>query len=88
MGYSPAELYDFIKLFDLNKIKNISILNIHSFGFDTGHKFEYIIKRLIKGKGYSENITLKELYDKTNKKIILVTVCLNTMEVCYLSHET
>lgn len=88
LGYSPAELYDFIKVFDLNKIKNISILNIHLFGFDTGSNFEYVIKKLIKSKGCNENITLKELYDKTNKKIMLTTVCLNTMELCYLSHET
>lgn len=88
LGYSPAELYDFIKLFDLKKLKNISIFNIHLFGLDVGSKFEYTIKRLIKCKGHSENITMKELYDKTNLKITLVTVCLNTMEICHISHET
>ena len=88
MGYSPAELYDFIKLFNLHKIKDISITNIYSFGFDTGSKFEYIIKRMIKSKGHNENITMNELYNKTKKHITLVTVCLNTMELCYISHET
>jgi len=88
LGYSPVELYEFIKLFNLGKLKNISIMNIPLFGLDVGDKFEYVIKRLIKSKGLNENITLKELYEKTKKTLILVTVCLNTMEICYLSHLT
>ncbi len=88
LGYSPAELYDFVKLFDLRRLKNISIMNIDLFGLDIGYNMEYVTKRLIKGKGFDENITLKELYDKTNKKLILVTVCLNTLELCYVSYET
>lgn len=88
LGFSPVELYEFIKLFNLGKLKNISIMNIPLFGLDIGDKFEYVIKRLIKSKGLNENITLKELYDKTKKTLILVTVCLNTMEICYLSHDT
>jgi NTE family protein len=88
LGYSPADIYDFIKYFNLEKLKNISISNIHLFGLDIGSKFEYIVKRLIKNKGYSENVTMKELYDKTKKKITLVSVCLNTLELCHISHET
>lgn len=88
LGYDPSELYDFIKLFDLSKLKNISILNIHSFGLDTGSKMEYVIKRLIKGKNIDENIKLKELFDLKKKKLIFTTVCINTNEICYISHET
>jgi NTE family protein len=88
IGYSPAELYDCIKLLDLDKLKSINMVNIDQFGLDTGENYEYTIKRLIKNKGLSDNITLKEFYTKTNKKLILVSVCLNTTEVCYLSHET
>lgn len=88
VGYSASELYDFIKLFDLSKLKNLSILNIQLFGLDTGSRIEYVIKRLIKGKGLNENITLKELFDVKKKKIIFTTVCVNTMDIKYLSHET
>ena len=88
IGYTASELYDFIKLFNLGKLKDISIVNIQLFGLDTGSRVEYVIKRLINGKNLNENITLKELYEKTSKKIIFVTVCLNNMEVCYVSHET
>lgn len=88
LGYTPAELYDFIKLFNLGKLKNISIMNIHLFGLDTGSRIEYVIKRLIKGKKLNENITLKELYEIKKKKMLFTTFCLNTMEVFYISHET
>lgn len=88
LGYTPAELYDFIKLFSLGKLKNIDMMNMHLFGLDTGSRIEYVIRRLIKEKKLNENITLKELYDMKKKKMIFTTFCLNTMEVFYVSHET
>lgn len=63
-------------------------MNIHLFGLDSGSKVEYLIKRLIKGKGFDENITLKELFEKTKKRLIITSVCVNTMELCYLTHDT
>lgn len=88
IGYSPSELYEFIKIIDLSKLKNLSILNIALYGLDTGERLEYLLKRLIKAKGFSENITLIELFEKTQKTIIFTTVCVNTVKICYLSHET
>lgn len=87
IGYSPLELYEFIKVFDFTEAKGIDINNIQNFGLDTGSKIQYIIKRLITNKSHSENITLQELYDFTKKHITFTTVCVNTMKVCYISHE-
>ncbi|QKF93939.1 patatin-like phospholipase [Fadolivirus algeromassiliense] len=88
LGYTPSELYDFIKLFNLAKLKNISIMNINLFGLDTGSRIEYVIKRLIKGKTSKEDITLQELYEIKKKNMTFTTFCLNTMEVVYISHTT
>ena len=88
IGYSGCEIYEFIKLFNLSRLKSISFWNLNKYGLDTGQKIEYLLKRLIKGKGYDEDITLKKLYDLTKKKIIITTVCLNDIAVCYISHET
>lgn len=88
IGYEPWELYDFIKLFDLSKLKNLSIQNISLLGLDTGTNIEFVIKKLIKGKGYHEDIKLKELYEIIKKKIIFTAVCINTMELCHISYET
>ncbi|AYV77349.1 MAG: patatin-like phospholipase [Barrevirus sp.] len=88
IGYTPAELYDFIKIFDFVKLKNIDITNIFNYGLDNGEKLEYVLKRLIKNKCQNENITLKEVYDKYKKKIIFSTVCVNDMDIHYISWET
>jgi NTE family protein len=89
LGYSPDNMFDIIKSFDLEKIKNLSFGNLlSSYGLDNGNKIEYVIKRLIVAKNYKENINLKEFFDSTNKEFILVTTCLNTMEACYISYKT
>lgn len=88
IGYTPAELYDFMKLFDFSKIKSININNISEYGIDDGSRINYVLKRLIKSKCGKDDITLKEVYDKFKKKLILSTVCINDMELCYCSHDT
>lgn len=87
VGYAPAEMYDFIKWFDMSKLKDISIHNVSSFGLDTGSRIEYVLKKLISKKKLDENITLKQLFDIRKKKIIFTTACLNTAKPCYISHE-
>ncbi len=87
VGYKPIEMYEFIKAFNFDELKNMDINNIYLFGLDTGTKLEYVIRRLITNKGFNDNITLQELYDITKKKIIFTTVCVNNMKVCYLSHD-
>lgn len=88
MGYSPKELKEFTTSFDYGKIKNINILNIvNNFGVDDCSKLEYVIDRMITAKGLDEDITLRDLYLKTNKKFIITSTCINTMTVEYISHE-
>ena len=99
-GYKPMEIYEFIMKFDLNKLKSPNekpflqhfLSNDKTkpecVGLDKGLNIEYLMKRLIQGKKLNPNITLIELYEMTKKKIIFPTVCINTMEICYLTHET
>lgn len=88
IGYSSAELFNFIKLFDLGKLKNINILNLSTFGLDDGSRLDFVIQKLITGKGYDAKITLKEIYEIKKKKIIFTTVCVNNMEICFKSYLT
>lgn len=88
IGYTPDELYEFVMKFDFSKLKQINISNVfNNMGLDNGTKIEYVIQRLISAKGYDPYITLKDLYDRTKKKIIFTTVCINTVDVCYISYE-
>jgi predicted acylesterase/phospholipase RssA len=88
VGYSPCELYDFIKHFDLARLKNINLGNIDNYGLDDGKRVEFMIRRMIRNKGLNENITLKELYDLTLKYVIFTSVCITKPKVHFLSKDT
>lgn len=89
LGYSPAELFEFVKVFELNKMKSLNFMGIFkSFGIDDGANLEYIIKRMVSAKGYGEHATLKEIYDKTNKEMIFISTCLNSKSICEISYKT
>lgn len=88
LGYTPDEMYEIVKNFNMDNMKCISIGNLlKDYGLDTGIKLEYVLKRLIKAKGYNENISLGELYKITSNEFILTTTCLNTKKTKYLSYK-
>ena len=89
MGYTPKELYKFVTKLDLKKIQRTNFINLlNNYGLDNGDRIETIFKKLIKAKGYDADITLKELYDKTKKKLYITGTCLNDKKAYYFSFET
>lgn len=89
IGYSVSELWKFSTNFNFGKVKNINILDfVSKFGLDDGSKVEYMIKRLIQGKGHNEDISLRDVFLITNKLFVVSTVCVNSKSVKYVSHET
>lgn len=88
IGYNPDEIMEIIRNVDIGKMKSINFANfISSYGFDKGDKMDFILSRLLKAKGFSENITFAELYNFNKKKMIFPTVCVNNGEIIYLSHD-
>lgn len=73
-GYSPLELGDFIIDFDFTKINHdISIENIiTNYGISNGERLEFIINSFIKNKFNVDNITFKQLFELTNKNLIII----------------
>jgi NTE family protein len=89
IGYTPDELFDFIKLMDLHLMRNTNIENVLTkFGIDNGNNLFLIISKMFVAKKIDVNITFQKLYEITSVKIILSTVCVNTREVHYLSYDT
>lgn len=89
LGYAPDELYDFVKKFDLGKLKNLQPeLLLDKYGLDDGTRIINTLKKFISNRQLNPKITFKELYDLTGKKLITTTVSLNNMRPCYMSHET
>lgn len=89
LGYTPDELKSFIINFKMDNTKCINFFGILlEYGIDNGSKLELVIKKLIAGKKYSENITLEELYNKTKKNLYLTATCVNDKKIIFLNHES
>lgn len=89
IGYSADEMFSFIELFDMRKIRSLNINGfVSNYGFDKGTKFEIMLEKLFDEKKISPKITFKELYDKTSITLILTTVCIDDRDVIYISYKT
>ena len=89
IGYFPSELHDFIKIFDLGKLKGCSIsLLMGSYGLDSGEKIIKTIEGFMIKKKINTKITLKELFELTNKTFYITVVNITKRRVEYLSHLT
>ena len=66
IGYSSGALQEIILNKDLTELKDIGINNfVNKYGFDSGKNVVVWLEYLLENKGYSKDITLKELYIKT-----------------------
>ena len=89
IGYTPDEMYSFIELFDTKKMRSINPNGFFDkFGLDEGIKFTIILEKLFEAKNMPLNTTFKQLFQITNIKLIITTVCLNDKQVYYLSHTS
>lgn len=68
IGYTSKEMLDLVSELDFTLIQNIDPDGAFDFlinyGIDNGDNLEKFIKSLLRNKGYSENITFLELYNK------------------------
>ena len=73
-GYTPLELGEFIIEFDFTKINpDISIENIFTdYGISNGERVEFVIKSFIKNKFNVDDITFKQLFEITNKNLLVI----------------
>jgi NTE family protein len=89
IGYSPSELYDFITLFDIRKMRSTNTSNIlTSYGLDDGKNVMIVLTKMFLAKKIDPAITFSELYKKTGKKLIMTASCINDKKVYYFSHDT
>ena len=77
IGYTPDELFK-IFCIDLKKFTKLKLKNIISdYGANNCNDIDRLLRILI-NKKYNENITFKNLHEKTNKKITISGTNLNT----------
>ena len=87
IGYSVPELYSVIERIDFSKMKCVSFSNLlMQYGLDDGKKIELVLCKLCAAKNIDANITFKEMFDITNKKLIITASCINDKKTHYFSY--
>lgn len=89
LGYEPEEMQKKIFDIDLANLKNTEFHKIFSlFGVDSGNGFVSWVQRLIVEKYGKDThlITMKELYEKTGKKLIVAVTNLSRYKIEYLDY--
>lgn len=90
MDYEPEYLFDFFKTFNFNYLfDNVDIQNLfNDYGFNKGQEFLNMIKSFLYNKLHVNDITFKELYKLTKKKIGIIGTNLSKNREEYFSLET
>lgn len=88
MGFQSENLKELLFNTDYTSLVQLNLFNFTAkYGIDSGHKIVEFIQNIISQK-YSPDITFKELYEKTNIKLTLTSLCVNDGEILYINYET
>lgn len=90
LGYSSKELKKIFldEIFSMNRLVNSKIHCLfEDLGLDDGKRLEAFLKIFIRNKGYSEDITLKEISEKTKINLVATTCCVNNKTVEYMTNK-
>ena len=90
LDFKYKDIEDILLKINVSTLKSIDTENIMNFfnnyGLDYGKNFSRLFKIVLQRKVNNENITFKEMYDLTNKRLIVTATCVNTMEIEYFDH--
>jgi predicted patatin/cPLA2 family phospholipase len=88
LGYKMDELVKYIFDYDISEIKDIDVSGfLKRKSFLRGDKYRKFITDIIEKK-VDKNITLRELYDKTEIELIIAVICVNDKSLKYISYKT
>lgn len=89
LDYSYSEIYELllgIKLEDITNINSDSVLNFFdNFGMCSLEEAERILRIILKAKTGVESITFKELFNNTNKDLIVVATNIHKYKTVFFS---
>jgi len=89
IGYHYTELYDFVRNFNMDNLKDIQILGItENFGLETGLRITRFLESLIKYKTGSRHTTFKEHFQLTGKRLYINATCLDNGTEVFFSVDT
>jgi NTE family protein len=87
IGYNPMELEDFVIKFNFKNLQNIEIENfLTHYGIDNGNLLLIALRCMFIQRSIDIDITFKELYNNTYKKLTVTSVCVEERKVIYFNH--
>ena len=87
LGFSIAEIWDFIYKVDMAKLVDPNIMMfLTKFGVDEGNIMYDLIENILIAKTGIKKITFKQLHDFTNKTLTIIGSGLTTKTVIYYNH--
>lgn len=89
IGFNHNELLEFSKLFNFSKITdNIKLDNfLYNYGFVDMNNIKIILKNISNVKNIDNDITFKQHFEKTNKKLSITGTCLSDFKLYYFNYE-
>ena len=91
IGFNVSECVDIATRMDFKDFVRINAGDALSFfnnyGFDKGDRFRSIIELFLTKRGFNKDVTLKELYDLTQKHYTIVAICLETKQPVYFDYK-
>lgn len=92
LEFKSKELKDIFMKLNYFKSLNIDVDNILNYfccmGIDDSNNLKKIIEIILEKKGYDKNITMLELYEKTNKTLNICVSNITSAESEIINHET
>ncbi len=88
IGFSSKDLFDFILLFNLNKVNKLDTSNFFSyFGINDGNNLEIILENMFELKGFNKDINFLDLFNKTKIELTISGVCINEKQCHYFNYK-
>ena len=92
LGLSPHQIEDLFLTMDLHNFIYLDPQQILSlldtFGINDGKQLDTILGIILEKTGYKKNITFQELFEETQKELILTGTCLETYKTQYFSRKS
>lgn len=92
IGYGPTDIYNILEQIDFTSLINYidpeHIIFDPCLGISTLEPMIHIICSFMKKKNIPKNITFKELFEKTQSKLIITGTCINDSTITYFSIDT
>ena len=89
LGYTKNEIKNIFLEIKLNEFMDYKIKRlINDWGLDNGNLNKKLLKAFLINKNFNQDITFKNLYDKTNKNLIVCGTNLTNERIDYFNYKT